>query len=1315
MRPGALLPIAATLFSIATALPLNVRAQATAPLVVISEVHPGGNGNGTYAADWFEVTNVGTTPIDITGWRMDDSSNAFANAVALRGPAVIAPGRSIVFLESDAAGANDPAVIAAFSMAWFGSDTPPAGVFIGTYGGPGVGFGNNGDAVVLFDTTGARMAGVATGAAPTGSPRPTIDNTTGLSAVSAPFPVASTSSTQGTNGAFLSADGAEVGSPGRRLNATPLSDIDLSRYVLLGRFDLPEPTRTPPPPGSLLAQEVSAVTYNWDTDTLFVVGDGGTSVVQVTKSGALLDSMTLAPGSSPQGTEFYDPEGLTYAGGGRFVLVEERDRRAVLFSYAPGTTLTRADTRSVTLGTFVQNIGIEGISFDPQSAGFIAVKETLPQGIFQTGIDFDAGTASNGSPATENAINLFDPASMALLDLADVFALSNLTSLSGPDRSHLLVLSHESGRIVEVDRSGTVLSSLTIAADSGNPLTVAAQQHEGLTMDGQGFLYVVSENGGGDFDHPQVWVYGPSSTPNQPPTGVTLVNPVSSLPENTGTALPVKLADILIEDDGLGSNLVSVTGPDAAAFVVDGNALSLRGGTALDFETKTSYSVTIEVDDMSVGNTPDAAADYMLTITDIIDETPVPATLIISEVAPWSSGNSPLGADWFEVTNVGPNSASLVGWRMDDSSASLQSSVVLNGVATVAPGESVIFIETADLASARAAFVSLWFGASPLPGLQVGSYSGGGVGLSTGGDAVVLFDAAGMTQTNVTFGASPSGPLFATFDNATGVNHAAITTLSEIGRRGAVPAAGNASEIGSPGSVGGLAITEVAPWSSGNSPVGADWFEVTNTGVSAVNLAGWTMDDSSESPAAAVALNGIATVAPGESVIFIESDAPAAVRSSFLATWFGASAPAGLQVGTYTGGGVGLSTGGDAVVLYDPQGVLRAKVSFAASPAGPTFPTFDNGVGANRVTITRLSAVGTGGAFVAAATPNEVGSPGTTRGAPRPDADGDGAPDEADNCPAVANPDQQDSDGDGAGDACDASTPLVISEVSPWSSGNAPYGADWFEVTNLGSEPVDLTGWRVDDSSNTFGAAVPLRGVSTLAPGASAIFVEGNATGSTDAAVAAAFATAWFGAPTPPPGLQIGAYGGSGIGLSTGGDAVVLFDGAGSRQVGISFGASTTGVTFDNASGAGGASASLPLLAVLSTIGVNGAFMAADGVEIGSPGSVAASVRVTRTGFVRDRRTGTYVQQLTVTNGGSTTLPGPLVILVDALSQNATLVNATGSTAVVATLGTPFIEVPASSGGLEAGASVQATLRFANSTNAGITYTTRVLNGPQQP
>jgi len=95
------------------------------------------------------------------------------------------------------------------------------------------------------------------------------------------------------------------------------------------------------------------VTYNWDTGTLFVVGDGGTSVVQVSKTGQLIDSMTLAPGSSPQGTDFYDTEGVTYVGGDKFVLIEERYRQANLFTYVAGGTLHKSDVQTVKLGTTI--------------------------------------------------------------------------------------------------------------------------------------------------------------------------------------------------------------------------------------------------------------------------------------------------------------------------------------------------------------------------------------------------------------------------------------------------------------------------------------------------------------------------------------------------------------------------------------------------------------------------------------------------------------------------------------------------------------------------------------------------------------------------------------------------------------------------------------------------------------------------------------------------------------------------------------------------------------------------------------------------
>lgn len=936
--------------------------------------------------------------------------------------------------------------------------------------------------------------------------------------------------------------------------AATFTEVNLSNYVRVGRYDLPEPTRTTPPDGvNLLAQEVSGVTYNWDTDTLFVVGDGGTAVVQVSKTGQLVDSMTLATGSSPQGTEFYDPEGITYIGGGQFVMTEERDRQLVLFTYAAGTTLQRSATKTVKLGTFVQNIGFEGVSYDPKTSGFIVVKEISPLGVFQTTVDFDAGTASNGSPTTENSVDLFNPLLTGMSDIADVFALSNIPGLAGQSEyDNLLILSQEDARIINIDRAGNIHSSLTIYSDPGNLLSVASQQHEGLAMDRDGILYVVSENGGGDADHPQLWVYAPASSANTAPTGIQVDNATTSIQENTAVLSPIKVGDVRIVDDGLGVNGFALSGADAASFDLVGFELFLKTGTVLDYEAKTNFTVTVAVDDVTVGVSPDASVVYNLAVTDVADETVSGPSLIISEVAPWSSGNSPVGEDWFELSNTGNAPVDITGWKFDDGSAVFASAVDLVGITEIGPGESVIFVEGTDLTATRTLFLSNWFGTNTPAGLQVGIYSGSGVGLSSGGDGVHIFDATGTLKAGITFGASPAGP-FPTFDNAVGLDNTLVTNASVVRLHGAFEAAQSPGEIGSPGTVGKLIISEVAPWSSGNSPVGEDWFEVSNTSARPIDISNWKVDDGSQSPAAAVPLVGITSIAPGESVIFLETADLPTTKAAFLQNWFGTNAPAGLQFGSYNGSGLGLSSGGDGVNLYDSLGNLRASVNFGASPSGP-YPTFDNSEGRDFVILDQLSRPGLHGAFVAPEGDVEVGSPGTLGG-------------------------------------------IVISEVAPWSSGNSPLGEDWFEVYNSSPSPIDITGWTMDDSSASFGSSVALNGVNWIAPGEAVIFID--TADSTN--LVASFRSLWFGA-HPPADLQIGTYTGSGIGLSSGGDGVTLFNASGLVQASVSFGASPSGPfpTFDNSFGYQGRTLVLP-----SVQGVRGAFAAdADDQEIGSPGWV---------------------------------------------------------------------------------------------------------------
>jgi uncharacterized protein YjiK len=954
--------------------------------------------------------------------------------------------------------------------------------------------------------------------------------------------------------------------PASAATTPTVTSVDLSTYTRVGRYDLPEPTRTAPPPNSLLAQEASSVTYNPDTDTLFVVGDGGTSIVQVSKTGQLIDSMTLAPGNSPQGTTFYDTEGITYVGHGQFVMTEERDRQVDLFTYTPGGVLTRSNVQTVKLGTTIGNTGLEGVTDDPLTGGYILVKEMDPEGIFRTQIDFAHGTATNGSPTTENSTNLFDPSLVGTRDFSDVFALSNISSIDSSQQGDLLIMSQESGQVVQVDRSGTVRSRLTLVGDPDNPLSIPDQTDEGVTMDGDGTLYVVNEGGGGDVNHPQLWVYKHADAPDQAPTAVTLTPSAATVPENTDTSARVKVADVAVTDsaDGnIGTNKLAVTGPDASAFEVDSTGLYIAAGTPLDAARKRAYDVTVTVDDPAVGTSPDASTRFHLDITPST-VTGTPSGVYLSEVSPGSSSNGSYGADWFELSNAGNTPVDLTGWRMNDDSNTFAGGAALSGITSLPVGGSVVFVE--GDASTAAAFTKAWFGATPPAGLQVGSYSGSGVGLSTDGDAVSVFDAAGTRRTGVSFGATTGA---STLDNSAGVGSTdlplpTITASSAAGTNGAVKDADG--EIGSPGTTGAHAVvTEVAPWGSGDAPYAADWFEVTNTGDLPLDLTGWAMDDSSAKAASSVRLRGVPSIAPGGSAIFLEGvkdgSTDRALDTAFSQAWLGTDTPpAGLQIGNYGGSGVGLSTDGDAVTLFDGTGAVVTGIAFGASTTGQTF---DNGAGLGGptlppVSVSALSVLGSGGAYQAA-DGTEVGSPFTT------------------------------------------SAHVAVTETAPWGSGDAPYAADWFELTNTGAVPVNLSGWKMDDSSAAAASGVRLRGVSSLAAGRSTIFLEGTADGSTDKSIRTAFTEAWFGTNTVPTGLQVGGYGGDGVGLSTGGDAVTVFDAGSQLVAGVAFGASTTGVTFDNTAALGGRSKPFPVLTKVSAAGVDGAFRAVDGSEVGSP------------------------------------------------------------------------------------------------------------------
>lgn len=106
--------------------------------------------------------------------------------------------------------------------------------------------------------------------------------------------------------------------------------------------------------------------------------------------------------------------------------------------------------------------------------------------------------------------------------------------------------------------------------------------------------------------------------------------------------------------------------------------------------------------------------------------------------------------------------------------------------------------------------------------------------------------------------------------------------------------------------------------------------------------------------------------------------------------------------------------------------------------------------------------------------------------------------------------------------------------------------------------------------------------------------------------------------------------------------------------------------------------------------------------------NVSSQVQVTRSGYGYNFTTARFVQTVTLKNTGTGIITGPISLVLDSLSSNATLFNLSGATACAVPAGSPYINT---AGDLNPGASVSVSLQFTNPTKAGITYATRVLSG----
>lgn len=147
----------------------------------------------------------------------------------------------------------------------------------------------------------------------------------------------------------------------------------------------------------------------------------------------------------------------------------------------------------------------------------------------------------------------------------------------------------------------------------------------GIDIDGVVFTLPLLNNNSGLVDVQTITL---TSIANAPPN-VSLTGATTTLPEDTDTTSRIKVGDIVIADDGVGSNHLTLEGTDKALFDIIGFELFLSEGTVLDSDTKPLLNVTVQVNDSTVGPSPDDTVALSITVTEVQTEAEISGRLFM--------------------------------------------------------------------------------------------------------------------------------------------------------------------------------------------------------------------------------------------------------------------------------------------------------------------------------------------------------------------------------------------------------------------------------------------------------------------------------------------------------------------------------------------------------------------------------------------------------------------------------------------------------------------------------------------------------------
>ncbi|MCF4985512.1 DNA-binding protein [Pseudomonas syringae] len=225
-----------------------------------------------------------------------------------------------------------------------------------------------------------------------------------------------------------------------------------------------------------LHDDVSGLSYDPDRKSLFTVTNQNPELVELSLDGRILRRIPLVG--------FGDAEAVEYISPGTYVISDERRLRLIQIHVDDNTkSLDAAQAEQLTLGiTASGNKGYEGLAYDSVGKRLFVARERDPVQIIEV-----RGFPRTNSEAPGNLQVISNSKRDGRLSVRDLSSLQ-FDETSG----HLLALSDESKRILELDTSGHPIGSGSLAKGAMG-LSKDVPQAEGMAMDAEGTLYLVSE------------------------------------------------------------------------------------------------------------------------------------------------------------------------------------------------------------------------------------------------------------------------------------------------------------------------------------------------------------------------------------------------------------------------------------------------------------------------------------------------------------------------------------------------------------------------------------------------------------------------------------------------------------------------------------------------------------------------------------------------------------------------------------------------------------------------------------------------------